>query len=385
MAQYGDFQHEIYLGGLSGQMPAYPVDVASLERKAAEVLPWWVHSYVAGGAGDENTQQRNASEFHRWGLVPRMLNGAYERDLSVTLFGHTLPHPLFLAPIGVLGLCSQDFHGDLATARACARAGVPLAASTLTQDPLEDVSAALESTPGWFQLYPPKDEELMLNLVHRAEHAGYQALVVTVDTWVTGWRPRDLNRANFPQLRGYCLSNYTSDPVFERLCGDVDDPRAVVGTWASVFGKSLGWADVDLLRRNTNLPIVLKGLQHPEDVRRARDHGVDGIYCSNHGGRQANGGIPALALLPDVVDAAGDLPVLFDSGVRSGTDAVKALALGASAVGLGRPYAYALALGGTDAVVHLLRSVLAEADLLMAIDGYPDLAALRRAGLRRVE
>ncbi len=159
----------------------------------------------------------------------------------------------------------------------------------------------------------------------------------------------------------------------------------MVGTWASVFGKSLGWADVDLLRRNTNLPIVLKGLQHPEDVRRARDHGVDGIYCSNHGGRQANGGIPALALLPDVVDAAGDLPVLFDSGVRSGTDAVKALALGASAVGLGRPYAYALALGGTDAVVHLLRSVLAEADLLMAIDGYPDLEALRRAGLRRVE
>ncbi|WP_017975023.1 alpha-hydroxy-acid oxidizing protein [Actinopolyspora halophila] len=386
MTRYGDYQTEIYAGGLAGHLPAQPVDFASLERKAAEVLPSWIHSYVAGGAGDEHTQRVNVTEFQRWGLVPRMLNGAHDRDLSIELFGLTLPHPLFLAPIGVLGLCAQDFHGDLATARACARTGVPMTVSTLTQDPLEDVAAELGDTPGFFQLYTPDDRDLALSLIRRAENAGYRALIVTVDTWVTGWRPRDLNTANFPQLRGYCLANYTSDEAFRRrLPADpAENPSAVVGEWVNVFGKSLGWQDLEWIREATDLPILLKGIQHPDDVRRAKDHGVDGIHCSNHGGRQANGGMPALRMLPEVVDAAGELPVLFDSGVRSGTDAVKALALGATAVGIGRPYTYALAAGGEHAVAHQLRSLLAEADLLMAVDGYPDLAALRQADLRQL-
>ena len=387
MAQYGDYQLEIYGAGLRGIVPRWPVDFPHLEEAAAASMPPWVHSYVAGGAGDERTQRGNAEVFGRWGIVPRMMRGAPERDLSVSVFGLDLPSPLFLCPIGVIGICSQDMHGDLATARACARTGVPMAASTLSNDTLEDVADALGDTPGFFQLYTPKDRDVATSLIQRAERAGYAALVVTLDTWVTGWRPRDLNTANFPQLRGHCLANYFSDEYFRKLLtkSPEDDPQAAIGTWAMQFGHSMSWSDLEWMRAATDLPIVLKGLSHPEDVRRAVDHGVDGIYCSNHGGRQANGGLPALETLPEVVAAAEGTPVLFDSGVRSGADAAKALALGADLVGLGRPYAYALALGGEDGVVHQTRSVLAETDLLMAVDGYPTLADLRAEGtVRRI-
>jgi lactate 2-monooxygenase len=375
---YGDYQLEIYLAGTRGLQPRFPVDFAGLERRAAEALPPWVLSYVAGGAGDEHTQRANVGAFERWGLVPRMMRGTTERDLSTSYLGIDLPHPLFLCPIGVLGICAQDLHGDLAVARAAARTGVPMIASTLSQDSLEDVAAALGEAPGLFQLYTPNDRDLAVSLIQRAERAGYRALVVTLDTWVTGWRPRDLNTANFPQLRGYCLANYTSDDRFRALLPNCD-PASVVGLFAQVFGHPVTWDDLTWMREATSLPIVLKGISHPEDARRARDLGVDGLYCSNHGGRQANGGVPALQTLPGVVEAAGDLPVLFDSGVRSGTDVVKALALGATAVGTGRPQAYALAVGGEDGVVHHLRSFLAEADLLMAVDGYPDRDSLRDA------
>ncbi|GAA1840423.1 lactate 2-monooxygenase [Pseudonocardia ailaonensis] len=380
---YGDYQLEIYLAGTRGRQPRFPVDFAGLEERAAQALPPWVLSYVAGGAGDEGTQRANVEAFGRWGLPPRMLVGATERDLSVSLFGIDLPHPLFLCPIGVLGICSQDLHGDLATARAAARAGVPMIASTLSQDPLEQVAEALGDTPGFFQLYTPNDRDLAVSFIQRAERAGFRALVVTLDTWVTGWRPRDLNTANFPQLRGYCLANYTSDEHFRSRLKSTD-PAEAVGLFAQTFGYSVTWDDLAWIREATSLPIVLKGICHPDDARRAVDLGIDGLYCSNHGGRQANGGIPALQSLPAVVEAAGNVPVLFDSGVRSGSDVVKALAMGAAAVGSGRPAVYALAVGGEDGVVHHLRSFLAEADLLMAVDGYPDLAALRKAGLERV-
>ncbi|MBB4687528.1 lactate 2-monooxygenase [Amycolatopsis jiangsuensis] len=386
MPSFGDYQNEIYLAGLTGRVPTLPMAYAELEARAAQALPPSVLSYVAGGAGDEHTQRANAEAFSRWGLLPRMFVGAKERDLSVDLFGLKLPTPLFLAPIGVLGICAQDGHGDLATARAAARTGVPMVASTLSVDPMEQVVPELGDTPGFFQLYTPTDRELAESLVRRAEAAGFRGIVVTLDTWVTGWRPRDLSTANFPQLRGHCLANYTSDPVFRKLLGKEPeaDPLAVVGTWASVFGNPLTWDDLPWLRSLTKLPLLVKGIQHPEDARRAIDGGVDGIYCSNHGGRQANGGLPALDCLADVVDAADGVPVLFDSGVRSGADVIKALALGATAVGVGRPYAWGLSLAGADGVVHVLRSILAEADLIMGVDGYPTLAELTRETLRRV-
>jgi lactate 2-monooxygenase len=385
-APYGDFQLEIYLAGLGGTVPSLPVSFAELESRAAHALPPSILSYIAGGAGDEQTQRANVAAFGQWGLMPRMLVGASERDLSVDLFGMRLPSPVFLAPIGVIGLCAQDGHGDLATAEAAAGMQVPMIASTLSADPMEEVAKRLGATPGFFQLYTPTDRELAESLVRRAEEAGFKAIVVTLDTWITGWRPRDLATSNFPQLRGFCLANYTSDPVFRARLAQApeDNQMGAVTHWAGVFGNPLTWDDLAWLRSLTSLPLILKGICHPDDARRALDAGADGIYVSNHGGRQANGGLPALDCLPGVVEVAAGKPVLFDSGIRSGADIVKALALGATAVGIGRPYAYGLALGGAKGIEHVLRSLLAEADLIMAVDGYPTLGDLSPDALRPV-
>ncbi|WP_294211231.1 alpha-hydroxy-acid oxidizing protein [uncultured Sphingomonas sp.] len=385
MPHYGDYQNAIYFAGLSGVVPKVPVDFATLAARATAAMPASVRDYVQGGCGDEYTQDHNAAAFRHWGMVPRMMVDCATRDLSIDLFGLRLPSPIFMAPIGVTGLMTPDGHGDLAAARAATETRVPLVASTLSNDPLEDVAQAMGDTPGFFQLYTPKDRDLAASLVSRAEAAGYKGIVVTLDTWVTGWRPRDLNTGNFPQLRGHVLANYFSDPAFRRLLQTPpeQDPAAAVRSWAATFGKVLTWDDMPWLRSLTTLPLILKGICHPDDARRAIDTGADAIYCSNHGGRQANGGIAAIDMLPGVVASAGDTPVLFDSGVRSGSDVVKALALGAAAVGVGRPYSYGLALDGAAGAAHVLRCILAEADLLMAVNGYPDLAAVRAAGASR--
>ena len=385
MPHYGDYQSAIYLAGLTGVVPKLPVDFASLEARAAAALPPSILGYVQGGCGDEFTQRENATAFDHWGMIPRMMVDCSTRDLSVELFGHTYPLPLFMAPIGVTGLCTPDGHGDLAAARAAAETGVPFCAATLSNDPLEEVMHTMGDTPGFFQLYTPRDRDLAASLVSRAEAAGYKAIVVTLDTWLTGWRPRDLNVANFPQLRGHVLQNYLTDPVFAKLLGKppTEDTAAAVRLWAATFGQVLTWADLPWLKSLTTLPIVLKGICHPDDARRAVDGGADAIGCSNHGGRQANGGVAAIDCLPAVVEAAGDIPVLFDSGIRSGTDVIKAVALGARMVGLGRPYLYGLALDGAAGCAHVLRAILAEADLMMAVNGWPTLAAVREAGAVR--
>ena len=386
MPHYGDYQNLIYGQGLAGVVPKVPVDFATLAKRAEVAMPPFVRDYVQGGCGDELTQNRNRSAFDHWGMVPRMMVDSATRDLSIDLFGMTLPTPLFMAPIGVTGLCTQDGHGDIAAARAAAITGVPLCASTLANDSMEDVLAASGETPGMFQLYTPRDPDLAASLVSRAERAGYKAIVVTLDTWVTGWRPRDLNSGNFPQLRGHVLENYFCDPVFQKLLGKPvkDNLAEAIGLWGRLFGKVLTWDDMAWLKSLTSLPIVLKGICHPDDARRAVDSGADAIYCSNHGGRQANGGIAAIDMLPGVVAAAGAVPVLFDSGIRSGSDVVKALALGARAVGVGRPYSYGLALDGADGAAHVLKCILAEADLMMAVNGYPTIDAVRAAGATRV-
>jgi lactate 2-monooxygenase len=387
MANFGDYQNEIYFAGLSGHQPRFPIRFDELEAKAHAALPKSLVSYVAGGCGNERTQDANVAAFDHWGLVPRMFVGAKQRDLSIELFGMRLATPLFMSPIGVIGLCAPDGHGDLAAARAAAKTGVPMIASTLMVDPLEDVAREFGETPGFFQLYTPTDRALAESLVHRAETAGFKAIVVTLDTWLTGWRPRDLSAANFPQLRGLCLANYFADARFRAILAKSpeEDLPAATMQWARIFGNPLTWDDLPWLRSLTKLPLLVKGICHPDDARRAVDGGVDGIYCSNHGGRQANGGIAAIDLLPDVIAAAGKTPVLFDSGVRTGVDIIKAVALGARAVGIGRPYAYGLALGGVEGIVHVLRCLLAEADLYMAVDGYPTLADLHRGSLRRVD
>ncbi len=385
MGHYGDLQTKIYQDGLRGALPDYPVDFATLEKRAENSLSPSLLNYVQGGCGDEHTQRSNASAFHHWGMVPRMLVDCASRDLSIDLFGMTLPSPIFMAPIGVNGEITQDQRGDIAAAEASALTGVPFCASTLSNSPLEDVAKAAGPTPAFFQLYTPKNTDLAESLIRRAEAAGYKALVITLDTWVTGWRPRDLNVSNFPQLRGKVLENYFSDPVFRSMLArpPEDDIAAAVQAWAATFGKVLTWSDIAWFKSVTRLPIVLKGICHPDDARRAVELGVDAIYCSNHGGRQANGGIAAIDMLADVVKAAGGTPTLFDSGVRSGSDVIKALALGAKAVGIGRPYAYGLAIGGANGAAHVLRSILAEADLLMAVNGYPTVRALPEAGAQR--
>ena len=385
MPHYGDYQNQIYNAGLSGIIPKIPVDYATLVARAEKAMPPSVLNYVQGGCGDEYTQDQNAAAFRHWGMTPRMMVDCRERDLSIDLLGMTLPTPIFMSPIGVNGTATQDEHGDIAAAQASAATGVPFSSSTLSNDPLEDVLTACGETPAFFQLYTPKDKELAESLVSRAEAAGYKAIQVTLDTWVTGWRPRDLNTANFPQLRGHVLQNYFSDPVFRSRLEKPpeEDLKAAIFTWAATFGKVLTWEDMAWLKSITKLPIILKGICHGDDARRGIDEGADAIYCSNHGGRQANGGIAAIDMLPDVVAASGDVPVLFDSGVRSGTDVIKALALGATAVGVGRPYLYGLALGGAAGAEHVLRCILAEADLLMAVNGYPTVEAVRAAGAKR--
>lgn len=383
---YGGFQNEIYLGGLQGQIPKYPIDFKTLVARAEAAMPDYVLNYVQGGCGDEVTQDRNALAFQSWGMIPRMLVDCSERDMTIDLFGDALPNPAFMAPIGVNGICTQDGHGDIAAAQASAMAGVPFMASTLANDPLEEVIKHCGDVPAYFQLYTPKNRDLAESLISRAETAGYKAIVVTLDTWVTGWRPRDLAASNFPQLRGHVLENYFCDPVFRSLLPSPpeEDLQTAILTWAGVFGEVLTWEHIPWLKESTKLPIVLKGICHEEDARKAKDLGVDAVYCSNHGGRQANGGIAAIDMLPGVVKGAGDMPVLFDSGIRSGTDIIKAMALGATAVGVGRPYAYGLALGGAEGAAHVLRCMLAEADLLMAVNGYPSLSQVRQEGAQKV-
>src|SRR5215472_11859217 len=272
VSNYGDWQFGIYLDGLAGKRPDLPMSFAELERQAERAMSAELWSYVAGGAGDGRTQRANVRAFEGWGLVPRMLAAAAERDLSVELFGRRLATPLLLAPVGVIGLCADDGHGDLACARAATAMGVPMVASTLSQDPLETVAAEFGDTPGWFQLYPPADRELCESLVRRAEAAGFAAIVVTLDTLTLGWRPRDLALASFPQLKGLCLANYTSDPVFRSRLAvpPEEDMQAATGQWALLFGNQrLSWDDLPWLRSLTSLPLLLKGRCAPGDRRRS--------------------------------------------------------------------------------------------------------------------
>jgi lactate 2-monooxygenase len=386
VVNFGDFQLEIYFAALQGTLPRWPIRYETLEAKALQTLSPSLASYVAGGCGNERTQDLNVSAFDHWGIVPRMFRASTKRDLSIEMFGLRLPSPLFMAPVGVIGLCAPDGHGDIETAQAAARTGVPMIASTLSVDRLEDVASHFGDTPGFFQLYTPTDRDLAQSLVRRAEAAGFKGIVVTLDTWVPGWRPRDLASGSFPQLRGLCLENYFSDERFRAMLAKPpeEDLAAATMQWAKIFGNPLTWQDLPWLRSLTTLPLLVKGVCHPEDVRRAIDGGVDGIYCSNHGGRQANGGIAAIDMLPGVLEAAGKTPVLFDSGVRTGVDAIKALAMGATAVGIGRPYAYGLALGGVEGIVHVLRCLLAETDLFMAVNGFPTRGDLQPEILQRL-
>jgi lactate 2-monooxygenase len=413
--EYGRFrQAEIYLAGLRGRRPRVPADPVELERRARKAMSREGFAYIAGGAGIESTVAANRAAFERWRIVPRFLNDVSSRDTSVELFGRRVPVPFLLAPVGVLEMAHRE--GDVAVARAAASTGVPMIISSQASFPMEEVARALGDSPRWYQLYFSFSNELAKSFVQRAEACGCEAIVLTLDTTMLGWRLRDLDLAYLPFILGRGIAQYVSDPEFQRRLDDVEPPpagrpnlaairalyrlaRAYPGsTWRNLFSPrpraaarlfmqlfprpSLNWDDVAFLRESTRLPIVLKGILSPEDARRALDHGVDGIVVSNHGGRQVDGSIASLDALPAVVDAVGDrVPVLLDSGIRGGADMFKALALGARAVLIGRPYCYGLAIAGADGVRDVIRNLHADLDLTMGLSGYSRVDAIRPQAL----
>ncbi|HVU91634.1 MAG TPA: alpha-hydroxy-acid oxidizing protein [Jatrophihabitans sp.] len=373
-----NYANEIYLAGLGDQRPALPTDPAALEEYARERIepdPFW---YAAGAAGSGATARANLEAFDRWRIVPRMLAGAAGRSPATELFGQPLPAPVITAPIGVPGIMHPD--GELAVARVTAELGLPMAVSTLSSYSLEQIAEANGDGRRWFQLYWPNDEQVCASFLTRARAAGYSVLLVTLDTWLLGWRPHDLDRAYLPFLSGQGMATYVSDPAFRAGLAKPpeEDLFAALLRWLPMFsGTDKTWDHLGFLREHWDGPIVLKGIQHVDDARRAADAGMDGIVVSNHGGRQVDGAIASLDALPAIAEAVGDrVEVLFDSGVRTGADVLKAIALGAKAVLYGRPWLYGLALGGADGLRHVLRCLLADLDLALALSGNSSLADL---------
>jgi lactate 2-monooxygenase len=427
-------QSAIYLAGLAGRKPRIPTGWLELEEAARQRMSREAFAYVAGSAGLEETERSNRRAFDRWQIVPRVLRDVSHRDLSIELLGVRRPTPFILSPIGVLDLAHPD--ADSAAARAAAAQGIPAVLSNQASRPMETVGRSMDAVAQggvaarWFQLYWSSSSELVASLVSRAEASGCEAIVVTLDTHVLGWRPRDLTLGYLPFSRGRGIAQYTSDPVFMRLVrqrvasaasasgsqrsagsrrppltpqlirslveitrnhpGRFSDnlrspvPRAAIETFLEYFANpALTWPDLAFLRQHTALPILLKGILHPDDARRAIDAGVDGIVVSNHGGRQIDGAVPTIGALPQIVEAvSGRIPIVLDSGVRGGADAFKALALGATAVGIGRPYVYGLAVGGEEGVAEVLRNLTAELDITMGLAGYSSATSIDTDALR---
>ncbi len=406
-------QRAIYMGGLAGRRPTVPVGMADLEAAAARCMSAEGYAYIAGGAGREDTMARNLSAFGHWQIKPRMLFDVAEQDTSVELFGRRLPTPFLLCPIGVLEMAHPE--ADVAVARAAAATGMPYIFSSQASRKMEDCAAAMGDAPRWFQLYWNKSDEMVESFVSRAEACGCEAIVVTLDTTLLGWRTRDLELAHLPFLHGKGIAQYTSDPVFRRqLSEPLPGPDArqplnrhtlrvlmqVLRKWpdgmldglrsgqalaavrrfiATYSRPTLTWGDLAFLRERTKLPILLKGILDPEDARKSLDYGVDGLLVSNHGGRQVDGSVATIEQLPGIIAAVnGRMPVIMDSGIRGGADAFKALALGATAVGIGRPYCYGLALAGEAGVREVLTNFHADFQLTMALAGCRSVAEIDR-------
>lgn len=413
-----DLQRHIFMGGLRGDRPVIPLEASALRALAKEKLPAKAFGYLDGSAGRAQTDKDNRMAFDQWQIIPRMLRDVSRRDTHLSLLGHTLTSPFFLCPIGVLELVHPE--ADLAVARACEECGVPLMISNQASYTIESITDLMISTPKFFQLYWSKSEELVSSLVSRAERSGCVAIVVTLDTTLLGWRTRDLDNAYLPFLYGMGLAQYISDPVFQHLINDTvpqDGPapkltvRLLRSLWEMAsrypgstlnnlrkqtplrairkfieiyMNPALQWDDLQRLRAMTNLPVLLKGIQHPDDARKAVDYGMDGMVVSNHGGRQVDGAISSLEALQQCRKAIGDqITIVFDSGIRSGADAFKAIALGADAVGIGRPYAYALGVGGQMGVKTLIESFQAEFELTMALSGCRNISEVRETPLMR--
>jgi lactate 2-monooxygenase len=360
-------QNAIYIAGEA----TWPIGPEDWEAKAEEMLDPGAFGYIAGGAGGESTMRANLDAFERRPLRPRMLRGNDQRDISVEVLGARSAAPFFLAPVGVLSIAHEQ--GEVACARAAAEMGIPFILSSAASHSIEEIAEAMGAAPRWFQLYWVNDREIVASFVSRAEAAGFGAIVVTLDTMTLGWRPRDLRNAYLPFIKGEGCAQFFTDPVFRSRLDKPpeEDLLTAAATMLSTFPNlGLTWDDLAWLREQTTLPMLVKGVLTGEDAERARDAGVDGVIVSNHGGRQVDGSVAALDALVEVrAELGDDATVLMDGGIRRGTDVVKALALGADAVLLGRPYAYGLAVGGQAGVEEVIRNLMAETDITFALVG----------------
>lgn len=376
LSNYGNkVQFQVYS---SGRKSDIPVSYEEMERLAHEKLAESSFYYIAGGAGKERSMKENRIAFDKWKIVPRMLCNVTERDISIKLFGKTYQSPVLFAPIGVQTIAHPE--GELEVARAAAALNIPYIASTAASFSLEKISEVLVDSPKWFQLYWSNDMEITASMVKRAEQNGYEAIVITLDTPMMGWREKDIEHAFLPFLQGQGIANYLEDPVFcSRLhSSPKDDIESAILLWTRLFGNpSLTWKDLAFLRKQTNLPILLKGILHKDDAILAYENGMDGIIVSNHGGRQVDGTISSLDALDNICnELKGKLPILIDSGIRRGADIYKALAIGADAILIGRPFMYGLALGGKEGVIQVMKNILADFDLTMALSGQKSISEL---------
>jgi isopentenyl diphosphate isomerase/L-lactate dehydrogenase-like FMN-dependent dehydrogenase len=364
------YQMKIYLNGTRNVKPALPVSFEELQKKAAEIMKPEAFAYIAGSAGAETTARNNLEAFNQYQIIPRMMGNVSQRDISIELFGRKLASPVLLAPIGVLSLAHPQ--AEVALAKAANEVRVPIIVSTVSSKTLEEIAVSGGDNPHWFQLYWGRNPDFTRSILSRAEKAGYNAIVVTLDTRLFAWRERDIKNAFLPFLYNEGMANYFSDPVFLELTGNpANDKMKTLMHFATCFSNPYSeWSDLSFIKECTSLPVIVKGIQHSDDAKKAIDNGADGIIVSNHGGRQLDGAIGALTALEDITDAVGNhTTVLFDSGIRRGADVFKAMALGAKAVLVGRPYAYALALGGEEGVIEVINNLLADVDLTMGLAG----------------
>lgn len=386
--RFGDrVLNRIYRKGmLEGEKPEFPVSYEDLRQAAHESMSEEARAYIHGGAGAEVTF-REEQDFSDWRIMPRMLRGVEDRDLSTTFLGTSIEYPLMITPLGVQSLVHEE--AELATARAAASLDVPFILSSLSSTPMEDVADALGDTPKYFQFYWSSDEDIARSFLQRAEDAGYDGIVLTVDAPILGWRERLIERGYYPFLEGEGVANYFTDPEFRAQLDDPpeEDPEAAVEHFLDIFGdSSLTWDDLSFVFEETDLPVHIKGILHPGDARLAVDAGADGVGVSTHGGRQVDGSITAMEAVPGVIDEIGsEVTVSFDSGIRRGSDVFRALGLGADVCLLGRPFIYGLALGGQEGVEHVLETILADFDLTMGLAGYDRARNIDRAALRHVD
>ncbi|WP_075982690.1 lactate 2-monooxygenase [Bacillus massilinigeriensis] len=387
MSNFGNaIQFQVYQTMPNPDPKRYPVVCEEWEQCAREILADGPYYYVAGGAGAEKTMKSNLQAFDQWKIVPRMLRNVEDRDITVNLFGTTYEFPILQAPIGVQSIIHPE--GELATAKACAKLGVPYITSSASTSPMEAIAEVMGDAPRWFQLYWSKDPDVTASFLQRAEASGHTAIVVTLDTPMMAWREYDLKNVYLPFLIGEGVGNYLTDPAFvSKLAkSPKEDPTSAIMYWTQVFGNAaLTWDDIAFLRKHTKLPIILKGILHPDDAKLALEYGVDGIIVSNHGGRQVDGAIGALEALPIICDVIQEkIPVLMDSGIRRGSDIIKALALGAKAVLVGRPTMYGLAVGGENGVKEVLENMIADMDITMALAGEKSISDINKSILMEI-